>query len=228
MDFADIARTLPSERHADYRKDLTRAIAGPLDDTSEPGSAAQFQSQLMVRTALVKAGADTTLPTWSGRDSRKKPDLLVEDSLVHLAVEVKRPSKWKTMLPRSVDAAAQIADAGLQGGVVLDVTDCLDGVPPDEWDDALLRAAEEVAELFFVQKRGFQPGYSHILMLLLFARPAWYAVEEKGGTHVTVYNSSVSWVFATERGTIGYQRGHRLRSLLERGLNRLGFTSHEQ
>lgn len=228
MDFADIARTLPTGRHADYRKDLTRAIAGPLYDMAEPGSAAQFQSQLMVRTAFVKAGADTTLPTWSGRDGRKKPDLLIEDGLVQLAVEVKRPSRWKTMMPRATDAAAQILDAGLQGGIVLDVTDCLDGIPPAEWDDKLLRAAEEMAQLFFVRGRGFQPGYSHILILLLFARPAWYAVEENGNTQVMVYNSSVSWAFAMERGTIGYLRGQRLRAQLERGLNRLGFTSHEQ
>ena len=227
MDFADIARTLPAARIADFRKDLTLAIAGPLDPGEDDGSPAQLQSQLMVRAALVKAGADPCLPTWSGKGGRKKPDLLLENGLSQYALEVKRPRKWKNIVPRAADAARQIGGAGLEGGIVLDVTDCLDGIEPSSWDDALTRAAAEVSRLVFIQGRDYQPGYRHILAAIAFARPAWIATERNGDTQVMVYNTSVSWAFGLSPGTLGHLRGHWLRQQVERGLNQLGFTSAE-
>lgn len=228
LDFADIARTLPAARVADLRKDLTAAISGQLDIEIDDNSPAQFQSQLMVRAALVKAGADPALPSWSGRDGKKKPDLLLENGASQYALEVKRPRRWKNILPRTKDAAGQIADTGLQGCIVLDVTDCLDGIQPEAWDEALMRAASEVSALIFVPGKDYQPGYQHILAELVFARPAWTAMEENGDTQVMVYNTSVSWAFGRARGTLGHRRGDWLRQQIEKGLNKLGFTGQEQ
>lgn len=228
LDFADVARTLPAGRVADFRKDLTAAVSGPLDMEVDVNSPAQFQSQLMVRAALVKMGADPALPTWSGKDGRKKPDILLANGLSQYAIEVKRPRKWKNIVPRADDASQQIAGAALQGCIVVDITDCLDGLRPMEWDNALIRAAGEVSRLIFIPDRDYQPGYRHILATVVFARPMWIAVERGGDTQVMVHNTSVSWAFGMAKGTLGHIRGDWLRHQVERGLNKLGFTSNEQ
>jgi hypothetical protein len=226
LDLSAIANTLPLARIADFRKDLTGALSGQL--ASDDLRPLQLQSQLIVRAAYALMGERPTQPTYSGNRGKKKPDILIENGLSSYAVEVKRPTKERNINVSAQTASTQIVEAGYQGGIVIDATDCLMGCDPAQTDVALLKWLDDCADLFFIDGVGYQPGQSHILMIGLMARPAWSVVMEGMNAQILVHSTSAIKAFGIRYGTLAYRRGAWLRRTLGDGLNRIGFTMNEQ
>lgn len=157
FDAAAIASALPPHRVADLRRDLEICARGPLVP-SEDLQPLQTQSQLVVRAALSAAGVLPSQPTHSGSGGRRKPDILVENGATIYALEVKRPTAAKNVVARALDAATQIAAAGLTGAVVIDITDCLATSSPDDADAAVLQLGEDVQKQFFKDGVGWCSG----------------------------------------------------------------------
>lgn len=227
LDTLAIADALPDQRVADLRKDLQAAGVGSLLGEGAT-QALQAQSQLIVRAAFYRAGVKPSQPTHSGAGGRKKPDILIENGTANHPVEVKRPTAAKNVIPRALDAAEQIRFSTSKGGMVIDVTDCLVDATPEAADDAVVAHAEAIGSQFFVQGSGWKPGYSHVIMVGVMARPAWH-VDLTGDNEgqVLIHNTSCVAAFGTARGTLDTLQAHWLRKHLEAGLNRLGFTSDE-
>ena len=225
LDTSAIAYALPDQRVADLRKDLQTTGVGPLLG-DEAMQALQAQSQLIVRAAFYRAGVKPSQPTHSGAGGRKKPDILIENGTANHPVEVKRPTSAKNVVPRALDAAEQIRHSGSKGGMVIDVTDCLRDAAPDTADDAVVAHAEAISRQLFVHGSDWKPGYSHVLMVGVMARPAWHLdlIGDNEG-QVLIHSTSCVAAFGTARGTLDTLRGHWLRKNLEAGLNRIGFTS---
>jgi len=228
LDVLAITGALPVTRVADLRKDLEICGPGPLIPRYDDLQPLQAQTQLVVRAALYLAGADPSQPTYSGARGRKKPDILIENGLTTYGIEVKRPTAGKNAVPRAKDGAEQLANAGLTGGIVVDVTDCLTEATGVAADNEVLTQAAAIADEFFVHGSGWKSGYSHILMVGVIARPAWHLAltgEDEG--QVSVHSTSCVHAFGTARGTLDMHRSHWMRKSLNTGLNRLGFTSEE-
>lgn len=228
LDLAAIADSLPSDLVKDLRKDLETCAFGPLDPPPDALQPLQAQSQLIVRGALFRAGVSPGQPSHSGSGGRKKPDILVENGLSTYGIEVKRPTALRNVLPRARDAAEQLKNAGVNGGIVLDLTDCITPGNETAVDDEILRQADAVTNEFFADGKGWKPGASHIWMITVMARPAWQVVmaNEKDG-QVLIHSTSVGVALGTAQGTLDTIRAKWLRRKVAEGLNRLGFTYTE-
>jgi hypothetical protein len=228
QDLKDIADTLPPGRVKDLRRDLEMCMSGPLIPDPAALAPLQAQTQLVVRAALVKAGVSPTQPTHSGSRGRKKPDILVENGLSTYAIEVKRPTAARNVVPRALDAAHQLLQAKYAGGIVLDVTDCLEGETPQAVDAEVLQRLESASAEFFEDGVGWKPGCKHVMMITVMARPTWRATPASTkGAEVVVHSTSAGFAFGTIAGSLDMIRGRWLRSIVATGLNRLGFTSYE-
>ena len=102
FDYAGIVDALPLQDGpvASLRRELARSLGGPLktpDDAREP---LQLQSQLVVRSAFARGGVRPYHPTHSTGKGRKSSDILLSNELSEYAVEVKRPSAARNILPR--------------------------------------------------------------------------------------------------------------------------------
>ncbi|MEW5916533.1 MAG: hypothetical protein AB1762_09015 [Gemmatimonadota bacterium] len=188
----------------------------------------QAQSQLVVRAAFFLAGVMPGQPTHSGKDGRKKPDILVENGASTYGVEVKRPTAAKNVVPRAMDAAEQLSNAGLKGGIVLDITDTLTADTPEQTDVQVVDAAMQVMDAFFINGVGWKSGYSQVLMITVIARPILRVIM-KTATNGEVQNHSTSAGVAlgTAEGTLDTIRARWMRDRLAHGLDKLGFTSSE-
>lgn len=227
LDTTAIAAALPDERVADLRKDLQTTAAGSLLG-DEATRALQAQSQLIVRAAFYRAGVRPSQPTHSGSGGRKKPDILVENGTTLHPIEVKRPTAARNVVARALEAAEQLRPARSKGGMVIDVTDCLADEEPATADDAVVAHAEAIGSQFIVHGIGWKPGYSHVIMVAVMARPAWHLVHSGDNEgQVLIHSTSCVGAFGTARGTLDALQGQWLRKQLETGLNRLGFTSEE-
>ncbi len=227
LDALAIADALPDQRVADLRKDIHAAGVGSLLGEGAT-QALQAQSQLIVRAAFYRAGVKPSQPTHSGARGRKKPDILIENGTANHPVEVKRPTAAKNVVPRALDAAEQIRPSASKGGMVIDVTDCLADATPETADDTVVAHAEAIGSQFFVHGSGWKPGYSHVLMVGVMARPTWHMkLTGYNEGQVLIHSTSCVAAFGTARGTLDTLQGHWLRSHLEAGMNRLGFTSDE-
>lgn len=229
LDIFAIAGALPATRVADLRKELESCASGSLNPSPPNLAPLQIQTQLVVRSAFFRAGVQPTQPTHSTAGGRKKPDILITNGLTTYGVEVKRPTASKNVLPRAVDAAGQLLNAGLTGGIVIDITDCLDEANAESTDQQILSHADAVSDAMFIDGKGWKPGFKHILMLTVMARPAWQIemTGEKEG-QVLIHSTSCGVAFGTVRGSLDTIRSHWLRQSLGAGLNKIGFTSSER
>lgn len=227
LDLRVIAETLPLSRIADLRKDIEACLNGPLDPSEDERKPLQLQTQLCVRAAIEKVGVETDQPRHSGRGGRKKPDLLVQQGTLPYAIEIKRPTKEWKILDSASTAAEQLSNAGYKGGMVIDITDTLRSVNADEADESVLKWAGEVARLFWREGTGATPGMSHVLMVLVMARPNWVVEPKEDNALILVHSTSAGWAFGMREGTLDHRRGVWLRQTVSRGLNMLGFTSSD-
>jgi hypothetical protein len=228
LDLDAIGDALPPTVVTDLRRDLEVVGSGPL--IPPPGSLAplQAQSQLVVRAAYFRAGVDPGQPTHSGKGGKKKPDILIANGASTYGVEVKRPTVMKNVLPRAVDAAEQLRNADLDGGIVIDITDALEDQSPEAADAAVLSSVRMVMDAFFTDGSGWMPGYAHIWMITVMARPMWQtAMKNQIDTEVMAWNTSAGVSLGTTVGSLNTIRGTWMRNRLADGLNKIGFTSAE-
>lgn len=228
LDIFAIAGALPDRRVADLRKDLESCGVGALNPLPPNLSALQVQTQLVVRSAFFRAGIQPSQPTHSTAGGRKKPDILLANGLATYAVEVKRPTASRNVLPRALDASEQLLNAGLAGGIVIDITDCLKDANPESTDQQVLMHSDSISDAMFIHGKGWKPGFKHVLMITVMARPAWQIAMtgEKEG-QVLIHSTSCGVALGTAQGSLDTIRSHWLRTALGTGLNRIGFTSTE-
>ncbi len=228
MDLRAITDSLPTDLVAELRRDLEKCVAGKLAFDPDDLEPSQFQSQLIIRAAFAKMGVVPLVPTKAEFSGGKRPDILVENGVSRYGIEVKRPTKASTVLSNAARASTQIGEPGLKGGVILDVTDCLLGIPPTEVDDVVLKHYEQTSALFFENGVGFKPGQSHMLFAGVLARPMWTVSGVKGDAMVAVHSTSAIGAFGTRPGTLDFRRATWLRETINDGLNQIGFTSVEE
>ena len=202
LDTIAIAESLPSIRVADLRRDLELCGDGPLVPPIESFRPLQAQAQLVVRAALFRAGVEPYQPMHAGSKKGKKPDILLENGLTTHAIEVKRPTVNKNVVPRAKDASLQLKGAGLTGGVLLDITDCLRDSNPKAAEAEVIRQAELITKEFFIHGEGWRPGCSHVLMVAVIARPAWrFQPTGENARYVYVHSTSCVAQLGTDRGS---------------------------
>jgi hypothetical protein len=228
LDLDAIGDALPAGVVTDLRRDLETVASGPLMPQPDALGSLQAQSQLVVRAAYFRAGVEPGQPMHSGKGGKKKPDILIANGASIYGVEVKRPTLMKNVLPRAVDAAEQLRNAGLDGGIVIDITDALEAQTPDAADAAVLSSAELVMDAFFTDGSGWKPGYGHIWMITIMARPMWQTmIKNQNDTEVMAWNTSAGVSLGTTAGSLNTIRGTWMRNRLADGLNKIGFTSAE-
>jgi hypothetical protein len=221
-DIIAVVDAMPSNRVADFRKDLETCGRGPLVPFSTDYQPVQAQSQLLVRAAFQLAGADPSQPTHSGSGGRKKPDILLENGLSTYGVEVKRPTLARNAVPRARDASDQLLGAGLPGGIVVDVTDALRDREPEACGSEVIRLAHEISAEFFVDGIGWKPGCRHVMLVAVMARPSWRLMPVgKNDGQVQVHSVSCAVALGTAHGTLDTIRSHWMRRCLNTGLNAL-------
>jgi hypothetical protein len=228
MDLRAIAISLPPGKIKELRADIEKCITGALISDPNNLEAAQFQSQLIVRSAFWQMGADPQVPAAARFGKGKRPDILIANGASEYGIEVKRPTKDATVLSNAKSASRQIGEPGLTGGVILDLTDCMIGVTPNKVDDLLLSQYERVAKLFFENGVGFLPGQSHMIVAGVFARPMWTVQADSGDAQVAVHSTSAVGAFGTSQGTISFRRAVWIRETFNEGMNKLGFTTAEE
>ena len=232
FDYAAIAETLPPKKAAAVRRELENSLTGDLDPPEESRGPLQLQSQFVVRAALVRAGLSPEHPIHAARLGIKNPDFVLQNGLSEYGVEVKRPKTTAGILPRFEDGRAQLQGYGLAGAVLIDVTDCVRGVPSAQIDAEVRRLALLLYDRTFVSGRGYHPGSDCIRVAGTFARVGWHSDDGPGNAMVNVHTSSTLGVFATAKGTLLDHRGKWLRKSFEDGLGRLyqtlAETSHQR
>lgn len=227
FDYAAISDTLPNRAVASVRRELSLSLAGPLDPPEDQRDPQRYQSQFVVRAAFVRAGLDPSHPCNSPRLGRSNPDLVLENGLSRYAVEVKRPRVTKNVIPRMTDAVDQLLDYGLKGGVLIDVTDCVRGLSPNDVGSEVRRLALTMYSEVF-DDLGFRPGRSHVIVAGTFARVAWETTDYDAHAMVNVHTASTIGIFAQARGTLLDLRARWIRSAFERGLEQLYRTLRER
>lgn len=220
-DYADIAKTLPSERVADVRRELEISLTGPLHPPVGALGPLQLQSQFILRAALVVAGLNPDHPRKAGI---KSPDLLVDNGLSSYALENKRPEHEKNIISRFEDGRAQLDTYGLPGGVLVDATDCFRGHTLKQLMVDLERLARSIHQIVFEDHVGHKPGYKNIMVSGVYARLAWNVDAE---ARLCVDLGSVFSIYAHSRNTLLGHRARWLRDSLEEGFKLLGATVGE-
>jgi hypothetical protein len=229
LDFRDIASALPAQKSAVLRRDLNQAVQGQLEPPDNARGPLQFQSQLVVRAALTRAGANPLHPPSKPNPGVPDPDILLENGLTRYGLEVKRPQSRKALQPRFLEGVDQIHGAGLQGGVVIDATDIVRGLTGDELDREIRSIALEIYDLVWEgHGRAYRPGFSHIMVIGTLARPAWTSQDGPSAAMVQVHTSSTVATIATAAGNLSAHRARWIRKSLQDGLNLLRLTSAEQ
>lgn len=220
-DLKAIAATLPRKRFADVREDLEITAKGALEpDNDEDWRALQRQSQLIVRAALVKGGIYPDHPTSSPRAS--KPDLLWENGNALYGIEVKRPQRLKNVLANFQKGAQQLRDYGVQGGVVIDMTDCLRSQDDIEYESAMSVAADSIYTEAYSSNSGFRPGYSHVMLAAAFARVPWTSTKVDEANYIGVRYLHRAGVLSVSYGSLQGHHGRALRKALLSGLEIVG------
>jgi hypothetical protein len=228
MDMRAVADTLPEGKVKELRTDIEKCISGPLAPNADNLEPAQFQSQLIVRSAFWRMGVDPQVPTKAQFGDRKRPDILIANGLSTYGIEVKRPTKDSTVLSNATSASGQILTPGLKGGVILDLTDCMAGVASSDVDDRLLAHYDALAALFFKNGVGFVPGQSHMIVAGVMARPMWVLQADSVDAQVAVHSTSAVGAFGVSPGTLDFRRATWIRDTFNEGMNKLGFTTSEE
>lgn len=227
FDFSAIAATLPSTRIADVRKELGVAVRGGLEPTVENQAALQYQSQFVVRAALVRAGIKPIHPLASPRKG-KKPDFLVERGTMIYGIEAKRPQVAHNVVPRMEDARKQLQQYGVGGAVLVDVSDCTRHVPRPDLGDAVRSHALSMYEKIFVNGRGYNPQYSGIMLAGAYARVAWTSDDGPLSSMISVHTTSTIGLFAVQKNSLADHDARWLRVAIQDGLELLNQTLSER
>jgi hypothetical protein len=227
-DYKDISAALPPDRVASVRKELSRSLAGPLDPNPSDRSVLQAQSQYLVTAALWKAGAELEYPRHSPQTGLSSPDVLVTKGISQYAVEVKRPQQRKNVIPRLEDGAAQLADYGLMGAIIVDVSDCVAAVPHDAFDGAVRDIALDIYARVWRDGIGFTSGFSKVMLAGAIGRRAWQVEAGTKKAMIDVHSCSSICRFATTQNSLLDHRAGWLRKLIQDGQDRMGFTAAEQ
>lgn len=202
FDYSLIAFTLPSAVVATVRRELAESLTGDLDGQSYDARPAQLQSQYVARAALALGGLRPLHPTHSTEGGRKRPDLYVENGIATYAIESKRPRLTKNVVPRFNDARDQLDGYGDSGAVIVDATDCVSGLAPDEIDQMVERLAVDLQDAAFESGRGHRPGYRSIMLVGVVARAAWASDDGTTEAHIQVHTSSHFTVLAKRKNTL--------------------------
>ena len=228
MDLRAIAECLPSKVVTDIRRDLEKCASGPLEPQADDLTPLQAQSQLIIRAAFNRVSVPPRYLTHSGRGGRKKPDILIANGAATYGVEVKRPTKLGNVLPRAKDAADQLSNAKLKGGVVLDISDALTSDAPDNMDVEVVRQAKVVMDAFFTDGEGWKEGYENVMMITVMARLPWQVVvTDENNTEVRSYSTSCGVDLGRMEGTLDQLRARWMRDKLAAGLDALGFREKD-
>lgn len=227
FDYGAIARTLPKIRIAALRREIGDSLKGPIDPPENARGPLQLQSQGIARAAFVLAGLSPTHPTHSPKLGRSSPDLILENGLGRYAVEIKRPQLTKNVEVRFDEGRDQLVSFGVQGGVLVDVTDCVRGLTGEAIGKEVRRLALGLYARTFVTGRGHKPGYTNIMMAGTFARVAWNSQDGDLVAMVQVHTSSTIGIFAQTRNSLVDHRARWIRKGFEDGLERLNRTLSE-
>jgi hypothetical protein len=227
LDFSAIAATLPPTRVADVRRELSAAVEGGLELAAENQTALQYQSQYVVRAALVRAGLQPMHPL-AGPRKGKKPDLLIEQGTMTYGIEAKRPQAARNVVPRMEDARDQLRHYGVAGAVLIDVSDCIRHVARSALDDAVRSHALSMYERIFVPDCGYNPGYSGIMLAGAYARVAWTAEDGPLSSMISVHSTSTIGLFAVQENSLADHHARRLRAAIHHGFGLLGQTLSER
>lgn len=221
FDYTAIATTLPNPPVAAFRREMRDSLRGTLEPAESARGPLQLQSQGIVRAAFLRGGLVPTHPTHSPKAGISSPDLVLENGSQSYAIEAKRPQLTKNVLPRFDDARDQLADFGLRGGILVDVTDCLRNLSGDEIDAEVSRLALSLSERVFISGRGFHQGYSGIMVAGTYARVAWSSDDRKADAVVAVHTSSRIGIFAQTKNSLSDHHARWMREAFEVGLSSL-------
>lgn len=222
-DFRDISSSLPGRRVATVRKELERSLSAPLDPDPVDRHALQTQSQYLVVAALHRAGVELEYPTHSPQKGIKSPEVIAINGMAAYAVEVKRPQSPNGLLARVADAAAQIESFGLEGGILVDLTDVVRLASADAFDAEARAQAIRIYREIWVEGVGARPGFSKVMVGGGFARRAWY-IDHGEPPLVKIQTHSSVARFAMTPNTLRDHHGDWLRGKFHEGMRHLGFA----
>jgi len=227
LDYRDIAASLPSSRVASVRKGVEGSLAGSLDPEAADRGPLQLQTQHLVAAAFHRGGAEVEYPTHSPQKGLSTPDLILVNGLSIYPVEVKRPEKRKNVIPRFNDGVAQLDDYGHPGAVIIDATDCLRGIPFEDFENHAHGLALDIYHTVWAGPPvGYRQGYRNIMLAGIIARGTWQRNPERA-QELQIANIASLARFARTENSLSAHRGTWMRHALQDGLVQLGFSSRE-
>jgi hypothetical protein len=219
---------LPPKSDPTILNDIRTLLKGTIDEAEPERRPYQFQSRVWVQ-AVFQGGDVVTkaLPV-----HEPGPDFLVQTPTgAQYGLEVKRPQK-KATIGQIIDKAVdQLSDAGLEGGIAIDLSDALQemglfeldvpaDVPPygviDEPFEHLYRQVGK--SIFDPGKRQPLPGRRHVFFLVVFARGWCWRTDRT--VPPELFTSSQFGISVSTKGNLLHHRALHLWSAWERGLTR--------
>ena len=178
-DFADIAEYLPEDRVKSVRQELSIALRGELWPSKGSRQPLQFQTQHMVGAILLHSGIEIEHIPFSSKRQVKAPEFFFMDCLTRVGVEVKRPESRARIPTLLGEAMQKFTPHDCYGAIVLEITDCLEGVSEAEF----LRVGQEVmaeahATVWNIERNEYRPGFRSLLYLGGIVRGGWEVPAE--------------------------------------------------
>jgi len=219
-DFHAITAHLPTIGQGETRTQLKAAIRGSLAATEDDREPFRYQSQHWVGAMLREANLNPRIPV---RRDRLNPDFIVQPLTSDYGVEVKRPMYERNVRANVEKAAEQLASFGLEGAVLVDVSDCVRQQPMASFQIEVQRLSDLIDGILWNDAaRMHRPGYGHVFMAAAYARGAWIV---RPGPPVTVTRENYFLATLFRYGkTASFFAGDSIHRRLEIAIAGEGFT----
>ena len=221
LDYSAIADSLPSPLTLTDRRELRDSLTGGLVPPPERLHSLQLQSQAIVFSAFSRGGLEPTRPSTSAKKPMKSPDLLVGRGTALYGVEAKRPQRIENALPRFQDGVEQLKAFGVNGGVLIDLSDCVRQMTPTEIDGVVESTTWALNDVVFEEGRGHRPGFRHVMIAGCYARLVLPIEADEQTDQVRLHTSSMIGVFAYAERTLLHHHARWLREGAQDGLDLL-------
>ena len=228
LDYSAIARSLGGSLPVSDRRELRDSLAGELAPPSNRRSALQLQSQFVAMAAAKLGELHVSRPSMHGGGAGKSPDMIAEIGTMRYGIECKRPQRIENVLPRFQEGIVQLSEFDVNGGVLIDVSDCVRDHSPASIDDTVERVSQSLYNLIFTDGVGHKPGMERIMTAGCFARVAVPVPDGANVGYVQLHTSSLFGVFARAKGTLTHHHARELRTGFQDGFDRLYRTWTEE
>jgi hypothetical protein len=235
-EFRKIVALLGLSKAATLTHDLRSALKGTPEKAEPTRRPYQFQSQLWIGSLFAASSLQLTVLLTG---AAKSPDFSVKVEGRIYGLEVKRPANAHGLRGKIAEARDQLDARRLQGGVALDVTDCIPqhllftydddpGDAPyakiDEVFSGLYRQSGDV--VFDSSNKRHCPGFECIAFLIVYVNGWRWTVHGPLGPEL--FTASQFGRFVTAKGNLMYWHADKIRSAYVNGLKRASmFISRE-